>query len=219
MKHSLIAALMSIFVGFQTLAQVDVYNMTIVTSIPRVYDNMSSTGYRKYQSQKITGYVSMTYSDTRSSPKIEFFGFTNHTHKTSSNAKITYEIYEDEYAIQRLSAVGSNKTGKFTRGTAFFDLVFYPSYGISDIVTEDNSLYLKFASINGTFGTMKNGRVTLKRMSGKVVGTVGCSCADYGHKSPTRLFSYWGPSYGYVTDVATTIGTWKLVYNSKLSCP
>lgn len=162
--------------------------------------------------------MSLTYNESFDSPDISFFGFTNQTHKTSSGSKITYTIFEDEYAIQRLSAIGNNKTGTFKKASAFFDLEFYPSYGISDIVTEDNSLYLKFSSINGIFMTY-NKRKVLKRMSGFVVGTVGCACSDYGHMSPTRLLCYWGPSYGGITDVAATQGCWKLSYNKKLSHP
>jgi hypothetical protein len=45
------------------------------------------------------------------------------------------------------------------------------------------------------------------KFKGYVVGTQGCSCADYGHKSPTRIGTINGPS-DTIDDVAATFGNW-----------
>lgn len=55
LKGLLLSSLLAMtFCGFAEPA-VDVYDVTLRTWMPRVYDNMNSLGYRKYQRQVIVG--------------------------------------------------------------------------------------------------------------------------------------------------------------------
>ena len=190
---------------------VDVYDVKIIVSIPRVYDNTTSQGYRSYQRQKIQGTMYLTYDSSDSPAEIQYGSFTNLTHKTSLGKNITYQVFNNDDIIQRLSVVGNNKTMTFSRGTCCLNAIFEPSYSVSDVVNEDNSLYVQMTSINGRF-SIKNGRKYLRSMSGRITGSVGCACSDYGHISPTRMLGYLGPLLHNVIDVAACEGIWRMRY-------
>ena len=51
----------------------------------------------------------------------------------------------------------------------------------------------------------------LKKANGNVAGTLGCGCMAYGHKSPTRKITFYGPG-DEVDDVAAVFGNWHLTY-------
>lgn len=190
----------------------DVYDLVITLKVPQVFNNNTSQGYRKYQTQKIKGFMSVTY-DTKGNTKpiIDVFGLENKTFKVRSKY-VTYEseVNDDEIS-SRLVRIGSNKTGKFNTASICFYVEAVPNYALGD-VDEDNSFYLLFAG-SGTCTTAKKSGVNyIKKMSGRVTGTQGCSCYAYGHVSPTRTAGYCGPT-DQVEDVACVYGSWTAKIN------
>lgn len=134
----LVSALMS--VG-QTI---DTYSFKMSLRIPRIYNNMDSKGYRKYQRQVIQGELKFIYNDDGSAD-IKVQNLYNKTHKINGR-NITYECSEYPYESipNLLVGVGSNKTMKFNHSGVEFNFVADPSYNIGE-VGEDNSLYLNLS--------------------------------------------------------------------------
>lgn len=196
---------------------VDVYDFKMSLRIPRIYDNMSSLGYRKYQTQMIKGYLVLTYKDRTSQPEISIQSLYNKTHKISGQY-ITYDTEVDNegmYFFPRMCYVGNNKTQKFTTPNLTFYMIAEPSYNIASEVDEDNSLYIMLSGIGNSIKLKGTNTIVAKSFRGNVTGTLGCGCKAYGHVSPTRTMTVDGP--GDVTDVATTYGTWRATWKKTIS--
>lgn len=211
-KKTILSAIAGVFsVVMAANAQiVDTYDFTMHLYIPRVYDNMQSLGYRKYQPQTLKGQLMFIYSDDGETV-VKVKGLENRTHKVNGK-RVTYECYEYPYDDNGVLVVGigSNRTLKFTQGGACFSFVADPSYNIG-IVQEDNSLYLELSGHGKLKGDI------LKNLRGSVRGKIGCGCYDWGHTSPTRLF------LGYLTnivyDVAPLDGTFRATFKSRYVGP
>ena len=185
---------------------VDIYNFKMNLKVPRIYNNMQSLGYRKYQSQTLRGELHITYGDDGTT-KVNVYGLYNKTHKVNG-INVTYVCsewpYDDDNVL--IVGVGNNKTGKFTEGGASFSFVADPSYNIGK-VDEDNTLMLELSGI----GKIKNG--ILKNLKGSVRGQIGCGCKAYGHVSPTRL--WFGFLTDIVVDVAPLYGTFTATFKGR----
>ena len=190
---------------------VDEYKFTMYVYVPRIYDNNLSLGYRKYQRQKITGYLQIAYPNDGSRPTILVEDLVNKTHKLSNKANITYKCKVDSGVMYpRVNLIGNNKTCKFLTGAVNFYLDAEPSYNKGED-DEDNSLLITLAG-RGYTKSVKNGR-RMYRISGNLAGTLGCGCYAYGHTSPTRVAAWRGPSC-IVDDVAAVWGSWAATYKS-----
>ena len=184
----------------------DSYEFKATLRVPRIYDNYYSLGYRRYQSQSIRGVVDVRYSDGEILPEISFRDFYNKTHKVGG-VSVRYDVVvNDEKSYHRLNYIGDNKSGKFKTPTFNAFIEAYPSYAIGE-PKEDNSLYLMLSGM-GVSKVVGNYRVA-RTIKGKVSGTIGCSCSDYGHLSPTRVAGPCGASE-YVDDVSSVFGTFTM---------
>lgn len=202
---SAIAALFAMAMSAQALT-VDTYTFTMRLNVPRIYDNMQSKGYRKYQPQSLKGNLHFIYTD-EGETLVKVTGLTNKTHKVGGKP-VTYTCYEWPYEDNEVLVVGigNNKTLKFTQGGASFSFVAEPSYNIGK-VDEDNTLMLELSG----HGTLKGD--ILKNLRGVVRGNIGCGCKAYGHVSPTRRF--FGFLTSVVWDVAPLDGTFRAVFKRR----
>jgi hypothetical protein len=195
---------------------VDVYDVTITLSVPRVYDNTSSMGYRKYQRQQITGEMVVTY-DCLGEPSVTLRGLVNKTHKISGSG-VRYGETECEFV--RWHYIGDNKRDQFKTPSVSFYAEIDPSYNISQKVDEDNSLLLTFSGtgVSTLSKSMRgfSGARTVSRLRGYATGTIGCGCYAYGHVSPTRVAGPFGP-LNVVPDVASVFGRWTAKFNKAKS--
>ena len=93
---------------------VDTYSFTMHLYVPRVYDNMQSLGYRKYQYQTLKGQLIFIYKDDGET-LVKVKDLVNRTHKINGKM-VTYTCYEYPYDDNGilLVGVGSNRTLKFT---------------------------------------------------------------------------------------------------------
>ena len=188
----------------------DTYDFRAVLSVPQVINNTESLGERKFQNQIIKGNFYVNWHEDGS----HSFGFDNlsNTRFRVGGKYVTYEGFVDyDKSFPRFSWIGSNKKKLFKTPTLAIDIVFEPSYAISEI-TEDNSFYLSLSG-KGT-SIVRNGSRIAKTIRGKVAGKQGCSCADYGHISPTRAAGIDGPTDS-VTDVVETEGTWRIIWKKR----
>ena len=175
-------------------AETLLYKVTMRLYVPRVYDNMQSLGYRKYQWQNITGYLTVDKNlateeyeqAVKSEPTITASGFTNQTHKVNK-VKVSYDNTEADSVMWRY--IGSNKTGIFKRAGVKFSLDLDPSYNIG-ADEPDNTLIVDLSGQGGSEKVIK----------GLVTGQIGCGCKAYGHVSPTRDVS------GNVRDITPLFG-------------
>lgn len=190
------------------VAAVDTYTFTMRLAVPRIYDNAQSLGSRKYQSQTIKGEMLMMYGKDAKLVDVQFTNMVNKTHKLSNGKYVSYgRTTLDTIIWPRFNAIGSNKTGKFKTASICFYIAAEPSYNIGEF-DEDNALYVMLAGK----GTFHSKQLHLKSASGKVAGTLGCGCMAYGHKSPTRKITFYGPGKE-VDDVAAVFGTWSIKYS------
>ncbi len=164
------------------------YSVRMTLHVPRVYNNMTSRGCRKYQRQTVKGYLRVT-TDGKTEPQVEAYGFYNATHK-SGGRPVQYSVRVDDSIFH---AVGSNRTGKFKTASVYFCMDADPSYNIG-ADEPDNILILHLS-----------GKGTQKKVSGYVAGQIGCGCWAYGHVSPTRIM--WTD---VVTDIATVYGVFTM---------
>ena len=191
------------------VAAIDTYKFNMRLAVPRIYDNNQSLGSRKYQSQTIKGEMLLMYGKDAKLVDVQFTNMVNKTHKLSNGKNVTYDrTYIDTYVWPRFNAIGSNKTGKFKTASICFYLAAEPNYNIGEF-DEDNALYIMLAGK----GSFHSKQLHLNSASGKVAGTLGCGCMAYGHKSPTRKITFYGPGKE-VDDVAAVYGTWSIKYSS-----
>lgn len=191
----------------------DVYNFTLMLKVPQVFENTTSQGYRKYKAQRISGKMYVVWLSD-GSYRLEFGGMENQQFKIRGQ-NVKYEGREDRDMVwTRFTWIGNNKKNEFKTPTLCFYLELMPNYAISDM-TEDNSFYLivSGAGSSGLVGKAKN-RIA-KKFTGCAAGTQGCSCADHGHKSPTRETSLCGPS-DVVSDVVATFGSWSATWKTRV---
>lgn len=184
----------------------DVYDFKMIVEVPRVYDNMESLGYRKYQRQLITGRMTVTYDTSgESRPVVSFGKLVNKTHKVNGE-NVEYDVTIQNSVTPRVNVIGSNKTGLFKTPSVEFAIQAWPSYSKGAAPDEDNSLNIVLSGKGVT--TMNGSETVIRSLSGSVAGALGCSCTEYGHVSPTRVMGVFGPSAS-VDDVAAVYGTWK----------
>jgi len=150
----------------------------------------------------------MMYGKDAKLVDVQFTNMVNKTHKLSNGKYVSYgRTTLDTLIWPRFNAIGSNKTGKFKTASICFYIAAEPSYNIGEF-DEDNALYVMLAGK----GTFYSKQLHLKSASGKVAGTLGCGCMAYGHKSPTRKITFYGPGKE-VDDVAAVFGTWSIKYS------
>lgn len=212
MEFKLKTALMCVAFAFCAFsAVIDVYDFTMRLKIPRVYSNTQSLGYRKLQTQKITGQIHVRYTDGEL-PEIIVTNLVNHTHKINGSS-IRYQCYKDEYAISRFNYIGNNRKNVFIKPGLSFSFIADPSYNIGAI-EEDNSLYLQLAGYGTSSAKKFAGNRIPSKLRGNVTGNLGCGCTEYGHKSPTRVIGWYGFT-DYVDDVAPVYGSWTMKIKSR----
>lgn len=203
MKH--VVSLFAVFCSLSLSAAkvTDHYAFSMSLQVPRIYANTESLGYRAYQSQRITGEMTITYDTDSERPEIAVTCLVNRVHKIGGkNISYTCEI-DDTAFFPRVNLVGNNKTDKFRTPTIVFSLVAEPSYALES--GEDNSLVLTLAGKGST--RLRNGARVIGYLRGTASGTLGCGCKAYGHVSPTRVACADGHS-DIVDDVASAFGTW-----------
>jgi len=164
------------------------WELSMTLNVPRVYDNAQSEGYRKYQTQKLSGCFTVSANDV-GEPTLSFCSLENKTHKVGGE-KVRYSAEAEDV---KWHVIGSNKTGKFDVRSVSISLVAEPDYAKGEVPTEDNSLVV-----------VLSGKGKSKSLSGNVAGQLGCGCAEYGHTSPTRICGNCE-----VVDTAAVYGTWK----------
>lgn len=197
--------------SFTATAQiVDVYSFRMLLYVPRIYNNMESMGYRKYQLQTISGQLMLIYTDSGETV-VKVNGLENRTHKLNGRP-VTYTCYDWPYDDNGVLVVGvgNNKTLRFTQGGASFSFVAEPSYNVG-AVDEDNTLMLELSGRGSIRGDV------LRNLSGSVCGNIGCGCKAYGHVSPTRLFL--GGISNVVWDVAPLYGRFNARFKRRFVGP
>jgi hypothetical protein len=193
---------------------IDVYEFTMKLNVPQVLNNSTSLGERKYKSQTIKGdmYVKWMSDGTF---EIEIANAVNKSFKVGGNP-VTYTSYDPDLLYHRFNWIGSNKKELFKTPTLCFSIALEPSYA-KKLVNEDNSFYLLLSGKGTSSLSYVQGCRVAKKFKGYVTGTQGCSCFDYGHKSPTRVGSSCGPS-DRVDDAVATFGTWTAKWNKRYNC-
>ena len=182
---------MSIFLclsACMACAETVTYSVKIKLHVPRVYNNMTSRGYRKYQVQTVKGFLRVT-TDGRDEPKVEAYGFNNSTHRVNGeNVRYAGTVNSVLFHV-----IGDNCTGRFNVASVCLSVDLDPSYNIG-ADEPDNTLLLTMS-----------GKGNRRRITGNVAGQIGCGCRAYGHVSPTRIM--WTDT---VTDIAAVHGTFTM---------
>jgi hypothetical protein len=112
MRALLIVVSSCVFAGSHAQI-VDTYNFKMRLDVPRIYDNMQSRGYRKYQPQILKGELQFVYRDSSDvqDVRVRVLNLYNKTHKINGR-NVTYicsDSPSDETSL--VVGVGSNKTG------------------------------------------------------------------------------------------------------------
>ena len=209
-----------------TVVGVDGFKFQMALKVPRIYDNNSSKGYRKYQAQKLEGEMYLIYRNGET-PEVVITNLVNKTQKMSNGAKIKYSCTIDpEKVYPVVNYIGNNKTGKFNVGSIVFYLDADPNYNKGED-DPDNSLLVTIAGKSTTTKCYMSewlGKAykylgwyyEYRTFSGYVAGTLGCGCYAYGHTSPTRVAGACGPTRT-VSDVAAVWGSWKATHKAAWS--
>ena len=191
MKKIIAIIALAAMIPLSAAAETVVYKLSMTLKVPRVYDNTTSKGYRKINSQTITGYVYVDKDNlVGNEPVIFVSGMLNKTHKINGK-NVTYADTEATDVMWRY--IGSNKTGVFKNTCVKFSLDLDPSYNIGDD-EPDNALIVTLAAQGSSE----------KTLTGNVTGQIGCGCKAYGHVSPTRTIGC------YVDDKVPLYGTFKM---------
>lgn len=194
----------------------DIYRFSLRLKVPQVFANTLSQGYRKYQKQRISGYLHIQWRDD-DTVSIAFSGLENQKFKVG-NVKVSYTGYEaNDVTPTRYNYIGHNRTQKFTTPCLAFFLELEPSYAIGGN-NEDNSFYVLCAGYGSSKQKQGIGCRVATRLRGYAAGTQGCGCSAYAHKSPTREASMCGPSSSRVTDVVATWGNWTAKWMRRVGC-
>lgn len=198
-----------------TILAVDTYSFVLNLKVPQVIGNTKSLGYRKYQIQRIKGYMLIKWLSDGTFA-IEFDNLRNTKFKVNGEY-VTYKGYEGRSVIYtRFNYIGNNKTEVFMTPCLCFYLELEPSYAKGGN-NEDNSFYVLLSGTgNSAFKCSYRSRIAT-RLRGYASGTQGCGCAAYSHKSPTRGASVDGP-IDEVSDVVATFGTWTAIWKSRMVC-
>lgn len=218
---------------------VNEYSLRIRQQVPRIYDNSTSLGYRKYQGQTIKGTLYIVYDmkDKNQRPRIFVDGLENRTHKMSNGKYITYKTTINNSGdlsgpITRVNLIGNNRTDVFKTASIVFYMDAEPSYNVGKD-DEDNSLLCTFSgngssskkkvkAVNQTGNQVRivdyGKQLVISSVKGVDAGTLGCGCMAYGHKSPTRVAFYFGHT-DIVDDVSASFGKWYLTYKSSYVVP
>lgn len=192
-----------------SLVAIDTYKFKLSLSVPQVFSNTASLGYRKYKKQVIRGYMYINWLDDGTF-YVNFSHLVNHNFKVG-NLAVSYEGYEDKSSLlHSFTYIGDNKKNVFKKPCLCFQIELLPSYAIGE-PTSDNSFRLVLAGSGKSKQLkFKTYRIT-KKISGFASGTQGCSCSAYGHKSPTRLAGVLGNT-DEVNDVVATWGRWQATF-------
>lgn len=191
----------------------DEYAISLTLYVPQVRNNSTSMGTRRIELQRITG---MMYVDWLSNDSYTIsFGTLTNKHFKVADRNVTYVgQVETDTIYPSFTYIGSNQSGIFTKPVLSFYCSLLPSYAIGE-VSEDNSFYLYLAG-RGTSIQLGGGEGrVMKRITGNVVGTQGCGCYDYGHKSPTRAAGVTGPT-DRVVDIVSTYGRWTAKFQRRI---
>ena len=196
---------------------VDGFKFKMMLKVPRIYDNNTSKGSRKYQAQKIEGEMYLIYRSGEM-PEVVITNLVNKTQKLSNGSQIKYRCRIDQDKIPTIvNYIGDNKKGLFKIGSIVFFLDADPNYNKGED-DPDNSLLVAVSGKSSTRKTwfaefLGNAYKYLgyyyeyNTFSGNVAGTLGCGCYAYGHTSPTRVGGACGAS-SIVSDVAAVWGSW-----------
>lgn len=187
----------------------DEYAFSMNLRVPQVQKNTTSEGFRKFQPQKINGTMYINWLKN-GGYTVTFKGLKNLTFKVGDK-NVTYKATVSDPLI---AWIGNNKTNKFKTPCIELSVLAEPSYAIGT-PGEDNSFIL-ILSGEGTSELIDRGTRVAKSFKGNVAGQQGCSCSDYGHKSPTRSADQYGPT-DEVIDVAPTYGTWKATFKHRIN--
>lgn len=183
----------------------DIYDLSLRLKVPQVVNNSLSTGSRKFQNQTIRGQLYVQWREN-GRYTLDFGNLENKNFKVGK-VNVKYTGYEDsEVVYPRFNYIGNNATETFRTPCICFYLELEPSYAIGGN-SEDNSFFLLLSGKGTSTVKSKIGSRIASNFHGYVTGTQGCGCYAYGHKSPTRVASMYGPSE-VVEDVVPTFGTW-----------
>jgi len=186
-----IYAVLAISLPIAACSETIYYKVTMHLKVPRVYDNTQSLGYRRTQSQIISGYLSVNKGcGDLHEPEINAYDFVNKTHKVSRK-NVTYGDAVADEVMWRY--IGSNRTGVFRCTNVKLRLDLDPSYNIG-ADEPDNALIITLAGYGSSEKTIK----------GSVTGQIGCGCTAYGHISPTRMIDWM------VSDITPLCGTFSM---------
>lgn len=190
----------------------DVYLLKMTIKNPRVVDNMSSLGYRKYTRDILLGELRITYPlNSTERAKISVTGLYNKSYKIGKDYVTYVAEVDEEKVFPRVNMIGNNKTNVFKTPSVMFALMLDPVYNVGD-VEEDNTLNIVLSGTGTVTKTKRKGSQIIKSLSGSLSGTIGCGCYAYGHVSPTRVNGAYGPICEYVDDVAAAWGQWHATY-------
>ena len=219
---------------------VNEYRFIINQKVPRIYDNNTSQGYRKYQAQRIKGTLYIVYDMNPESirlPRIFVKDLVNRTHRLANDQYVTYKVTVNNKGagpgpLTRVNVIGDNETEVFSTPSIVCYMDAEPSYNKGED-DEDNSLLITLAG----YGISSNRKIwvhvqnddqstvieypskkVIRKVNGYNAGSLGCGCMAYGHKSPTRVSSWFDHS-GRVDDVAATLGMWCIQYSSSYIVP
>lgn len=219
---------------------VNEYRLILNQKVPRIYDNTTSEGYRKYQGQRIKGTLYIVYGMNPYStgrPRIFIKDLVNKTHRLADGNWVTYNVTVNNHGygpgpLTRVNIIGNNKTDVFDTPSIVFYMDAEPSYNKGED-DEDNSLLITLAgyghcSTRKIWVNVRTGgksyveeypsKKIIRMARGYDAGSLGCGCKAYGHKSPTRIASWFDHS-GEVDDVAATLGMWRMYYSSSYIVP
>jgi len=155
----------------------ETWEIYILAKVPRVCNNICSCGYRQYETQRIKGCFSVK-RNAADEPEVTFCSLRNLTHRVGG-AEVTYTVTLAEDGVL-WHGIGSNRLNRFLMRSVRLAIIAEPSYAIGAEPTEDNSLLLTLSGYGNSDGTM---------LKGFCAGQVGCACHEYGHTSPTRIWS------------------------------
>lgn len=189
----------------------DHYKFILHLRVPQVRNNSNSTGYRRFEYQSIRGTFMVNWHED-GSRSYSLVDCQNRSFKVGGNFVTYNATVGDDIMYTRFNYIGYNSNNLFKIPVICTSLILEPSYAISE-ANEDNSFYLVLSGSGSS--AMKGGNRIATSMSGRAVGTQGCGCTDYGHKSPTRGMGIQGPTNA-PEDAVGTYGNWTLRWTKRV---